>query len=906
MLEKRYFYEKEFLGILSVVLVSSVLVACNPSQPTPGSSADTSGNVTPGDDDTNSYNPSIDSNFTVSDSTHEELTTEQKDTSTTAPWAAPEGTTADTSLHAQSYAGASYEEKGKILSQLEKWAIDNHITGIPFLDNTSYVMYSNRVTGLFEKEIPNFGWGLSYASITEPLSTNIEPNTAYSKYLHLSSPDLPAVLNIWNADDNTTSSLMDYIQSEYYTTAPNTDKTGYIWKPSLAKSLPIALNLNNDGLASKWRIELRTDPTYSTLSTKYPTYNGRHVALEDYLTPFITTLLGSNKQYRASDLSKPESGGIVNADKFTKDTANLDQIKDKDQILKLWKDDNVGVTPFQSVDADGTVHWYLDFNLLQPVNKFNAIYRLSSSIYSPIPYDFLKDIRTDEKKTAADSYGQDFDTTLSLGVYTLEEWQANKTMVFKKNTSYFDSDNYNLEGVHYTLDSGNTEEKFNKFLNGVYDTAGVPSSKLSQYSTQAKKSSGDTAFPIQTLATTPEVWEKLFGPNGIVKAHQSKVDWSSKVADTNINASNLFIPANRYWMSNSDFWEGLYYSIDRQSIATAKGKGPSQAPLSDAYMIDPENGISWRNSDDGKAVLADRLPESYGYSVTRAADYFGKAADAVTSLANSPWKDGDTIKLQFQWAGTSIKSMIGEDFINQIIQAWNQSKAKTQHNITLQIETHTWDDNDWQTALAFSSNGEVDLLFGAGSSGNILDPLSFMSVYKSDNSSGLTNSFSVDTSVPSTTNPITYDGKTWSYDALYSASSTGTAIDQSGNIVSLFTVDDSKIKLDGKKVSGSFNYTVRTVENASVTFDGVTLYISVNGGAASGSVDLASNPVVSKPTISADKHSQTFTVSFDSVESDYFAMMQTTDIYDFEIHYTLTINGFSVSTYTDVVLPFTA
>ena len=79
--------------------------------------------------------------------------------------------------------------------------------------------------------------------------------------------------------------------------------------------------------------------------------------------------------------------------------------------------------------------------------------------------------------------------------------------------------------------------------------------------------------------------------------------------------------------------------------------------------------------------------------------------------------------------------------------------------------------------------GTYDLGFGA-ISGNSLNPLNFLEVLKSDNSSGFTLNWGADTSKLSKTDPIVYEveengekvKKEWSFDALWAAADHGAVV----------------------------------------------------------------------------------------------------------------------------------
>ena len=900
--------KKSVLDILSSVVAISALVACSPSTSSSSSVASSSSSSTG-----SSSSVSVDDEGFSVTSGYDELTQPVTTSDSSTEWSVPvTGASAKEGYVAKSYAGATYSEKADILEKLESWTLDNNVGGIPYYENSSYAMYNDRVSGLFDHEVPGIGWGVGYSTITEPMAA--ETNEDYKLYYHTWTDQLPSNLNPWNSQGSDVSDAYSMISSTYYDTKPNSSKTGYNWVNSLALTKPIALNENSStGLATKWRIEVRQDVTYSTLSSKWASkYNGRKINLEDYLTPFLITLIGNNQQYRAADLQAASTGGLVNADKFYADTANLDMVDDWDEIKEIWVKDKVGLTPFKSVDSDGTVHWFLDFNLLAPVNQFNAMYRITNSNYSPVPEEFFKDLRTDAGKTAADGpavdlWGQDADSVLSTGIYTLQEWQANKLITFKKNTSYYDSDSYNLPGYHEQVLSDSTAA-FELFLNGGLDGVSIPAASVAQYKSdpRAKVVSGDTVINLNNNSSDIDTWEKEFGADGIVKPHSADIDWSSKEPDTDVNSNGSFIPANRYVMSNSNFINGLYYSIDRSTYAATKGYTPAQGYLSTAYMIDPENGISWRDSDQGKAVLADRSPDTYGYSRSKAEDYFGEAADEIIADSNGTWKDGDTITLQVFWRSqTEVTNNSSVE--NYFIDAFNASTAHTEHNLTLAFNNiATADYNDAYDAMLY---GETDLGSGA-ITGNSLDPLGFMSVVSSDQSisGGFTLCWGTDTSVYGGTNPLTYDDLPWSFDALYLASTTGAAVDASGNSITIFQAPESELEYADGVATGSFTYEYPVVEGLDVTFTELVVY-SYQTGDVSTDYTVGDAGALSVLSDDGTEVGATVPVSITLEDADNLGYGGTKDkptgaaYFDFEIHYTAVVGGFSTDSYIDITVP---
>lgn len=648
------------------------------------------------------------------------------------------------------YSGANYGVKEEILGQLESYVLDNFLGGIPFADNAGNVMYDSRIDLPSETYVPGYGFGVGEATITEEMTPTEEPERKYSMYYHSWQSQDPGTINYWDGQDSVTGDLHALVSSSYWSTRFNDDKTGYEWYPSLAtEERPQALNPivpeNEDDfvLATKWRVKVRFDDpevVYDTLSTKsaVAAFKGQEVALEDYLTPFKSMLDG--ELFRSTDLGSLTSG-------FTGVQEYLAEVQaGRSPSWDL-------VTGIQLNEAEGAI----DFEFNSPKTAFYAMYNLSSSLFSPVPQAFIDEV-------GLANYGKpNIDSILSLGMYTLEEWQNDKQLAFKKNPTYFEADRANHAGYKYTILEDNIIA-FQEFLGGKLDSAGIPSIYLKEYEADARtrKTLGDTVWKLQVNATNEERWEELFGVNGSIYPHAAGEYWDLKPV-----------------MSNNAFLNGLYFALDRATLAANNGRNPSQAFLSDAYMIDPEGGLSFRASPTGKALLENRSPDTFGYSTEAAATYFNAAMDEL--VAAGKYEKGTVaspteIELSLIYQTVSQVNDEGQVVKEQLETAFNSAVEGFKLTIT------PYATEDWMDAYYKPMQGDFDLAFGS-ISGNTLDPVSFMDTVMSDNRTGFTLSWGVDTNTP--TQKIRFDEKAWSFQSLFEAATSGV-VAQQGRAVTLF------------------------------------------------------------------------------------------------------------------------
>ena len=226
-----------------------------------------------------------------------------------------------------SYKKESNDERTEILGILERYAVATGITGISLFEDGGYVMYNPRITLGTENYIVGYGFGiLAEGAITADM--DYEENPEWKRYYHLSEPQDPGTLNYWNDQGAVVGDLFGYQAAAFYTNFMNATKDGYDWIPELATELPVAVNDDDgDGMATTWRFQVRTGDdglTYTT-GSQMPSrqaFNGRPVALEDYITPFKMMLTQSNALYRGSELANMDTAAIAGALDYYNGTAD--------------------------------------------------------------------------------------------------------------------------------------------------------------------------------------------------------------------------------------------------------------------------------------------------------------------------------------------------------------------------------------------------------------------------------------------------------------------------------------------------------------------------------------------------------------------------------------------------------
>ncbi len=750
-----------------------------------------------------------------------------------------------------SYASTSYDEKANILASLEKYAVDNYLTGITLFSNGANICYNSRYQPTPHSYVTGYGWGtMREGKLDGDIQHPISGNNA--SYYQVATTSLPSHANAMNASGSDVSSVYDYISNAYYQTRLNQSSDGYEWYSNTAlddRPLPIddngnVITENADTITNtRWRIHVKTgsDFVYRTASTKtkdgvkLSSFDGRAVTKEDYLTPIKYMLTCFNGQYRGAELTKGVSGFAKGAAKYysltsKNTTGDSKAIWDDDAWEKAGMDDVVKV----GNDDQGD---YIEFNLLQPCTQFYAMYYLSSSLYSPLPADFLKLWDAKMVGKLPDGYTP-VDTMLSTGAYYITEWET-KRITFKKNEQYFYkqdkfADNntrevYLLPGFQYNEVEDSSVSK-SLFLDGSIDSYSPNKDDLkgdfkstegegqNGMSWRKYETKGDSNFKINVNGTSVDRWNELFGTNGQVYQHDA-----SFISNT---SNNTFLTHRRY-MSDIHFLNFLSYGLNREKICSDRGMKPTQEYFSDNYLIDPESGVSYNSTAAHKAVLADRYNEHYGYNADAAASELrlameGSIKEAINNKEIKQNKDGKYIlTIVMDWMNTSDLKEYSDvfDSIKEIFEKVNNEDYYG--NYILNISTPT-PSSDYNQVYNKMKQGEFDLGFGA-ISGGAMDPINFFEALKSDNSSGFTLNWGPDTSKVNDDDQgdIVYDGKTWSFDGLWNAANTGVLLTKDKTIATAVNVSAAH---------GNFHYDSIDDSSKSVTYK-ISFQDLVNAGA---------------------------------------------------------------------------
>ena len=667
-----------------------------------------------------------------------------------------------------SYVNESIENKNKIIGALEKWAIDNKLTGITLYGDGYYQMYHSRIKKGVDKYLPGFGCAvISDGAITADLKA--EKNPSWKRYYHTYLSKDPETLNYFDYRYDL-SSLNQLVNGEYFTKVINKDKTGYEWVGHLSKiNRPIPLNLDKlSGQASKYRLSVKVgeDFKYATLSnqSKFSQFNGRNINLEDYVTSYKLLFTQAfnfvrNREHISGD------GSIKGAKEYVE--ASINGINEE-----AWK--NVGI---KSTTSGGES--YLEFEFNQPCTPFYAMYYLNSYSAQPVPEDFIKTIGDGDLIKGASLWGKfssdnsltPIDTYLSTGPYVIEKWDKNEQIVLKKNSFYKLDKRYAMEGVHFAIipeANESLEYVFDQYLSGKLDAAIVPASKYKEYRKDKRTvmNPGSSPYRLNMNTCSSQRWEELFGENGSIYQTPKSEYWSIKPA-----------------MSNKNFLSGLSYAIDREAIADAMNKTPVGDFCGYSWTTDAESGVSYNFTEEHKKASESVLKDTkYGYSLLKAKNAFSKASKEL--IEQGLYKKGDTIEIEIAWQTSDQIENLHNLIKEQCEKAFNNS------NSLLKLKINSWVGDVWSDVFYKKMMvGQFDLGLGSISGGAYHAYVNFENLV-SDNRYAFTLNWGADTSIVDKS--IVYDNKCWSYNSLLTALIDGVYVED-GKEMSLFDVLESQV-----------------------------------------------------------------------------------------------------------------
>ena len=617
---------------------------------------------------------------------------------------------------------ADTELRHTFMAQAEDYLLKTMYGGVPVFANSSFQIFAGRLQPLSEQFVPLMGFGILYGQLSEDDSTVImddgQPGKPGEYTFRRAASTSITQFNQWLYEGSDESDRMEWFYDSPYDFHFNNDLTGYQLVPSMAADYPQPVNPQTlptgKEVSRDWRISFRDDLKW--------------VFHPDTDAAGLSTTIDANDFYQTYKMALEKqwfraiSGGgdflsgatvIEKAEEFVNETAEWEEVG-----IKLIDD------------------YTIEFTFTENQSEWNVKYFMASFVMTPIHLGLYERI--------GDRYGTDAHLVAYHGPFYVEYFEADKIMRYKRNEKFHTPDlvsGFTGMNVLFIEDS---EMRFKEFEDGKLDWTGIPSGKVVEYRNHpsVKRAPGATTFRIMI--------------NGLETAEKQR----EKFPDG-------------YWLpepilANQNFRLAMYHAIDRQRLAhdVVKTSDPQAYHFTDAYLVDAEEGIAYRDTEWGKIVAADMSPATYGYNVDAAKAYYQEALRETIDAGF--YRSGDIIELSLLiFSGSESQALFG-DFIKQTFEE-TFNDLDTGIKVVIEVEPTEFP----AIYTNYMQVGEFDLSIG-GISGSALNASSFLSQYRSDNVGGFTLNWGFDTNIPEIEVAYTdYDGELvkelWSFDAIHQA-----------------------------------------------------------------------------------------------------------------------------------------
>lgn len=731
------------------------------------------------------------------------------------------------------YALEGDNERAAMAGALEQYLYNNGLAPISYMEDSGYSLYSSRLHTPFlnvngtnddDNYVPGFGYGVMQYGYIEGNQVMdgvniVEDNPEYVNYYHSAFTGNASNFNYLNSNNNDASTLYGYMSSSYFDQLVNEDVTGWEYVGSLARKFE-AVNPDETGASDTWTVSLKVggetaDEDKGVLpginfrtgrnSRFKATYDNRAITIDDYITPIKLLATGAVRWYRGTEQAGEDTANrqIVGFAEYYNSTGRLTEVETNDEFLSK--------VPGIQVNRENNS---ITFKFGGKVTPDYAEYQLNSVWANPICEDFLRELGGGNVLRGTKVYGTSTtidnqtlrpdQTMLSVGPYFLDEYTAGEggetgRIIYSKNKDWpitkdaHGRDLYRLEGIILKIDTSlltsNTAQIL-AFENGQYDASNIPNDEYwAKYENSELRhySQGSTNSQYHINTWDQLYWEERFEDGGELP------DWRVKPI-----------------LSNNNFYKGLQVGLDRIGISNTYHYQPDIDISTPIDMVSPRSGVSFNDLDYHKDAinnvfggLLNEDTKTLNFWRSNAAEFFAVAIEEELAAGHYTLGTGaNPTVVTFEIARTD--STYETDLFNALTQDWEEAFATAVETyrqngqavwmdgrsprIRLEITSDTFgsssatlqDDMLTNGVQAGKYDGETTYVI----SGNNYDVLNKLNIYKSDNSSGFTLNFGGDTTIPSA--DIYYDGKYWSFDALWDAANgNGIRLTDTGKVIEL-------------------------------------------------------------------------------------------------------------------------
>ena len=636
------------------------------------------------------------------------------------------------------YKFADTELRHTLMAAAEGYIMNNMFGGIPLFASGSFNLYSSRLQLPVDEYVAVMGYGTAFGTMSGDDSTVLmddgEPGEVGEFTYRTTIGNNPGTFNQWLYDTSTDSDLMSNYFDALYVYEFNADKSGYEVNPSMAAANPVPVDATftetGKEVANVWTIELRDDLVWKYHpDTDISALPAGHEVIDanDFIETFKLALdEGWFRAISGGGDFLAETSAIVNAQEYLDGEATWEEVG-----LSVGDDDLT-----------------LEFNFVNEMSDWNVRYWLSSFVMTPINIELYDAYEAALVGDESNPYGTLNTNTAFHGAYYVDYYEADKILRYKENELYHSPDDFFYTGYTYSIINDSTVI-FQEFISGKLEATGLPTAEVENYlnDPRLKKVPGATTYRI------------MINGLGTVEAQRELFPDSSWIPEP--------------LLANEEFKMAMFFAIDRKTLAEdiLLVRTTNMYYFSDAYLVDAELGVPYRQTEQGMSVGDGLSPDTYGFNFDAArALYLSAIEDLIASgayeagTAANPteivielnnYSDSESWDLACAYFKTAFEDTF-KDEVNHI-------------NVIVEIYTKDFPAIYYDYMMI----GEFDMSVG-GISGSTLDAASFLDTYSTDNRSGFSLNWGIDSSVAEIeVIYTTFDGvrhrEMWSFDAIASA-----------------------------------------------------------------------------------------------------------------------------------------
>lgn len=635
------------------------------------------------------------------------------------------------------YKFADTELRHTFMAAAEKYLMNNMAGGIPLFASGSFNLYSSRLQLPVDEYVAVMGFGTAFATMSADDSTVLmddgNPGNVGEYTYRTTVGANPGTFNQWLYDTSTDSTLMGNYYDALYVYEFNAEKTGYEVNPSMAAANPVAQNatITETGkeVATTWQITLRDDLVWYFHPDTDAAFLGTNPDTAIDANDFIDTFkLAIDEQWFRAISGGGDflnsSTGIAGAQAYVDGTGD-------------WED--VGLRVVDDLT--------LEFEFVNEQSEWNVRYFLSSFVMTPINLEMYNYFEAGLGEGEINPYGTSEVNVAYHGAYYVSYYEADKIVRMRENVNYHSPDDFFFTGYDFSVITDSTII-FNEFIAGKLEATGLPTAEVENYEDHPglRKVPGATTYRI------------MINGLGTVEAQREQFPEGSWIPEP--------------LLANVDFKMAMFHAIDRQTLAEdiLKVRTTNMYLFSNAYLVDPELGVPYRQTEQGMSVGEGLSPDTYGYNFDAARALFLSAIEDL--IAEGAYEPGtsdnwNTIVIELNNYSDSESWDLACAYFKT---AFEEAFVDEANYINVQVDIYT---KDFPAIYYdYMMIGEFDMSVG-GISGSTLDAASFLDTYCSDNRGGFTLNWGIDTT-QADIEVIYYDfegnrhREMWSFDAITS------------------------------------------------------------------------------------------------------------------------------------------